>query len=85
MKTKRTRVIGGDLTTKRVFTTGDAAKVMGVSQRVVLDAIAKGHLKAFVMPGGTFRRIPRAELLRLMRATGIPLDLIEPTTTEQTR
>jgi two-component system OmpR family response regulator len=63
-----------DLTTKRVFTTGEAAAVCKVSQQTIIRCFDSGRLTGFRVPGSKFRRIPREELIRFMRANNIPLD-----------
>lgn len=62
---------------KRVFTTGEAAQVCGVSQQTIIRSFDRGRLQGFRVPGSKFRRIPREELVRFMRSNGIPLDTIE--------
>lgn len=68
---------GEDLATKRVFTTGEAAKVCKVSQQTIIRCFDNGRLQGFRVPGSKFRRIPREELIRFMRANSIPLDALE--------
>src|SRR5262245_62879074 len=58
---------------KTVFTTGEAAKICKVSQQTIIRCFDSGKLRGFRVPGSRFRRIPRAELLRFMKANGIPL------------
>jgi excisionase family DNA binding protein len=65
-----------DLTTKRVFTTGEAAEVCKVSQQTIIRCFDSGRLTGFRVPGSRFRRIPREELIRFMRANNIPLDAL---------
>jgi excisionase family DNA binding protein len=65
-----------DLTAKRVFTTGEAAAVCKVSQQTIIRCFDSGRLTGFRVPGSKFRRIPREELVRFMRANNIPLDLL---------
>lgn len=61
---------------KRVFTTGEAAKVCGVSQQTIIRSFDAGRLTGFKVPGSKFRRIPREELLRFMRANGMSLEAL---------
>ena len=63
-------------TEKRVFTTGEAAKVCGVSQQTIIRSFDAGRLTGFKVPGSKFRRIPRDELVRFMRANGMPLEAL---------
>ena len=62
---------------KRTFTTGEAAAVCKVSQQTIIRCFDSGRLTGFRVPGSKFRRIPREELIRFMRANNIPLDTIE--------
>ncbi len=64
---------------KQVFTTGEAADVCKVSQQTIIRCFDSGRLQGFRVPGSRFRRIPRAELLRFMRANEIPTDVLEST------
>lgn len=59
---------------KRVFTTGEAADVCKVSQQTVIRCFDAGRLGGFRVPGSKFRRIPRADLLKFMKANSIPLE-----------
>ncbi len=62
---------------KQVFTTGEAAEVCKVSQQTIIRCFDSGRLQGFRVPGSRFRRIPRAELLRFMKANEIPADSLE--------
>ncbi len=62
---------------KQVFTTGEAAEVCKVSQQTIIRCFDSGRLQGFRVPGSRFRRIPRAELLRFMKANDIPTDALE--------
>lgn len=66
-----------ELSKKQVFTTGEAADLCKVSQQTIIRCFDSGRLSGFRVPGSRFRRIPRAELLRFMRANEIPTDLLE--------
>ncbi len=68
--------IGEDLSSKRVFTTGEAAAVCKVSQQTIIRCFDSGRLTGFRVPGSKFRRIPRDELIRFMRANNIPTDAL---------
>ncbi|MDX1566085.1 MAG: response regulator [Phycisphaeraceae bacterium] len=63
-----------DLGDKDVFTTGEAASICQISQQTIIRCFDAGRLNGFKVPGSKFRRIPRDELLRFMRANNIPLD-----------
>ena len=62
---------------KQVFTTGEAAEVCKVSQQTIIRCFDSGRLQGFRVPGSKFRRIPRAELLRFMKANDIPTEILE--------
>ena len=62
---------------KQVFTTGEAAEVCKVSQQTIIRCFDSGRLQGFRVPGSRFRRIPRPELLRFMKANDIPTDSLE--------
>jgi len=58
---------------KSVLTTGDVAYICNVAPRTVSKWFDSGQLKGYRIPGSRDRRIPRDELIRFMRAHGIPL------------
>lgn len=58
---------------KQVFTTGEAAELCKVSQQTIIRCFDSGRLSGFRVPGSRFRRIPRGELIRFMRANEIPI------------
>ena len=65
------------LTEKRIFTTGEAAAICKVSQQTIIRCFDSGRLGGFRVPGSKFRRIPRAELIKFMKANDIPTDQLE--------
>lgn len=65
---------------KQVFTTGEAAEICKVSQQTIIRCFDSGRLQGFRVPGSRFRRIPRVELLRFMKANEIPTESLESTT-----
>jgi len=65
------------MTTKTVFTTGEAAKICKVSQQTIIRCFDNGALKGFRVPGSKFRRIPRDHLFSFMKDNGIPTDALE--------
>ncbi|MCH1438882.1 MAG: response regulator, partial [Rubripirellula sp.] len=65
------------MTTKTVFTTGEAAKICKVSQQTIIRCFDNGSLKGFRVPGSKFRRIPREQLYLFMKENGIPTDALE--------
>jgi excisionase family DNA binding protein len=62
---------------KKIFTTGEAAEICKVSQQTIIRCFDSGRLGGFRVPGSKFRRIPRAELIKFMRANDIPLGTLE--------
>ena len=68
-----------DWASKQVFTTGEAAEICKVSQQTIIRCFDSGRLNGFRVPGSRFRRIPRIELLRFMKANEIPTDQLEST------
>lgn len=62
---------------KKVFTTGEAAQVCKVSQQTIIRCFDAGRLTGFRVPGSRFRRIPRDELIRFMKANDIPTSALE--------
>ena len=61
---------------KQIFTTGEAARVCGVSQQTIIRCFDSGKLHGFRVPGSRFRRIPRGDLIRFMKSNGIPVDAL---------
>ncbi|MHC4221162.1 MAG: response regulator [Planctomycetota bacterium] len=59
---------------KDLFTTGEAAQVCKISQQTIIRCFDSGRLEGFKVPGSKFRRIPRSNLVKFMRANSIPLD-----------
>lgn len=68
---------------KRIFTTGEAAEICKVSQQTIIRCFDSGRLGGFRVPGSKFRRIPRAELIKFMRANDIPTDVLESIATRR--
>ncbi len=62
---------------KEVLTTGDVAKICDVAPRTVSKWFDSGQLRGYRIPGSKDRRIPLQQLVRFMRAHGIPLNGIE--------
>ena len=65
------------MSTKTVFTTGEAAKICKVSQQTIIRCFDNGSLKGFRVPGSRFRRIPREQLYSFMKENGIPTEALE--------
>lgn len=65
------------MSSKTVFTTGEAAKICKVSQQTIIRCFDNGSLKGFRVPGSRFRRIPREQLYSFMKENGIPTEALE--------
>ena len=65
------------MSTKSVFTTGEAAKICKVSQQTIIRCFDNGTLKGFRVPGSRFRRIPWEQLYAFMKENNIPTDALE--------
>ncbi|MFQ5589876.1 MAG: helix-turn-helix domain-containing protein [Phycisphaerae bacterium] len=59
---------------RNVLTTGEVAKICSVAPRTVSKWFDAGQLRGYRIPGSKDRRIPLDQLLRFMRAHGIPLN-----------
>lgn len=59
---------------KDVLTTGEVAKICNVAPRTVSKWFDSGSLRGYRIPGSKDRRIPMTELIKFMRAHGIPMD-----------
>lgn len=59
---------------KDVLTTGEVAKICNVAPRTVSKWFDTGKLRGYRIPGSKDRRIPLQQLLRFMRAHGMPLN-----------
>lgn len=62
---------------KSLFTTGEAAVICNVSQQTIIRCFDSGRLDGFRIPGSKFRRIPRENLIKFMKDSGIPLAQFE--------
>ena len=61
------------LAMKKVFTTGQVAKICKVAPRTVSKWFDSGRLKGYRIPGSQDRRIPREQLIRFLKEHGMPL------------
>ncbi len=59
---------------KDVLTTGEVASICNVAPRTVSKWFDSGKLRGYRIPGSKDRRIPLVQLVRFMRAHGIPLN-----------
>jgi excisionase family DNA binding protein len=62
---------------KKVFTTGQVAKICKVAPRTVSKWFESGRLKGYRIPGSQDRRIPREHLIRFLKEHGMPLGELE--------
>jgi excisionase family DNA binding protein len=61
----------------QVLTTGQVARICKVAPRTVSKWFDTGQLRGYRIPGSKDRRIPLQQLLRFMKAHGMPLDELE--------
>ena len=59
---------------KDILTTGEVARICKVAPRTVSKWVDAGQLRGYRIPGSRDRRIPLQQLIRFMRAHGMPLD-----------
>ncbi len=59
---------------KTVLTTGQVARICNVAPRTVSKWFDSGQLRGYRIPGSKDRRIPLDQLLRFMKAHGIPTE-----------
>lgn len=64
-----------------VLTTGQVAKICNVAPRTVSKWFDSGQLRGYRIPGSKDRRIPMQQLVRFMRAHGMPLGQLDSGTT----
>src|SRR5512134_3842153 len=62
---------------KTVLTTGQVARICNVAPRTVSKWFDTGQLRGYRIPGSKDRRIPLQQLVRFMKAHGMPLDELE--------
>ena len=62
---------------KKVFTTGQVAKICKVAPRTVSKWFDSGRLKGYRIPGSQDRRIPRDQLIRFLKEHHMPLGELE--------
>src|SRR5437868_7278573 len=62
---------------KKVFTTGQVAKICKVAPRTVSKWFDSGRLRGYRIPGSQDRRIPREHLIRFLKEHGMPLGELE--------
>jgi excisionase family DNA binding protein len=62
---------------KRVFTTGQVAKICRVNSATVAKWFDSGKLEGYRIPGHPDRRIPREALIRFLKENHMPLGVLE--------
>lgn len=62
---------------RKVFTTGQVAKICKVAPRTVSKWFDSGRLRGYRIPGSQDRRIPRESLIRFLKEHGMPLGELE--------
>jgi excisionase family DNA binding protein len=64
--------------TKDVLTTGDVARLCGVTIRTVIKWFEAGRLEGYRLPGSRDRRFTRAAVERFVHGHGLPAELLAP-------
>ena len=62
---------------KRIFTTGEVAKICDVTVVTVNKWVDSDRLKGYRMPGSNRRRIPYENLVEFLKENGMPTDRLE--------
>jgi excisionase family DNA binding protein len=62
---------------KKVFTTGQVAKICKVAPRTVSKWFDSGRLRGYRIPSSQDRRIPREHLIKFLKEHGMPLGELE--------
>lgn len=62
---------------KKVFTTGQVAKICKVAPRTVSKWFDSGRLRGYRIPGSQDRRIPREQLIKFLKEHNMPLGELE--------
>ncbi len=76
------RVMGRKYSKRDILTTGEVARICNVAPRTVSKWFDNGQLRGYRIPGSRDRRIPLDQLMRFMKAHGMPIGGLE---TGQTR
>ena len=75
-------VMGRKYGKRDILTTGEVARICNVAPRTVSKWFDNGQLRGYRIPGSRDRRIPLDQLMRFMKAHGMPISGME---TGQTR
>src|SRR3954453_1070917 len=62
---------------KKVFTTGQVAKICKVAPRTVSKWFDSARLRGYRIPGSQDRRLPREHLIKFLKDHGMPLGELE--------
>lgn len=65
------------------YSTGEVARMCGISQQSAIRLCDTGELECFRVPKSKYRHVPRAGLIRFMARCGIPLGPLEPLSAEE--
>ena len=79
------RTVNGDAMTKEHYTTGEIAKICGISSQTVVNYCNKGRIKAEQSPITGYRRISKAALVEFIRKNGLPPEVLDDFETDQGR
>src|SRR5437660_10159191 len=71
------KLVTGVTAMKKVFTTGQVAKICKVAPRTVSKWFDSGRLRGYRIPGSQDRRIPREQLIKFLKEHGMPLGELE--------
>ena len=61
---------------KKLYTTGEVAKICNLSQQTVIRCFDAGRVEGFRIPGSKFRGIPHESLIKFMQSNDIPIDTL---------
>lgn len=72
---------------KHNYTTGDVARITGLSCRTIAKSIDSGELRGFRIPGGKVRRVPHSVLMEFLTTLvmDVPCQLQAELSHERTR
>jgi len=62
---------------KKYYTTGEIAKITGISQKTIKNYCTQGKIKSEKTPITNYRRISRQNLVRFLEENSIPLDILD--------
>jgi excisionase family DNA binding protein len=77
MKSKNSKGSIETRATKKVYTTGEVARVLGININTVIKWFDEGKMQGFRLPTSNDRRIPLSSLKSFMEENSIPMDLLE--------